>query len=118
MPRAPWLTRTVLALGLVSLFTDVSSEMIFPLLPVFLTEVLRAPVTFLGVVEGAGDATAAVLKLLGGRLADRAPRKKPLALLGYALSSAVRPLMAFAGAPWHVLAVRTADRVGKGLRTS
>ncbi len=110
------LPRTVKALGVVSLLTDVSSEMIYPLLPAFLTGVLRAGPAFLGAVEGLAETVASLLKLMAGRLSDRLPRRKPLVVIGYSLSSLVRPLVAVAMAPWHVLAVRVADRVGKGVR--
>lgn len=112
------LSPTVVALSLVSLFTDVGSEMIFPLLPVFLTETLRAGPAFLGLVEGAADSVASLLKLASGALSDRLRRRKPLVMLGYGLASFVRPLVAAATAPWHVLAVRLTDRVGKGIRTA
>lgn len=110
------LPRTVRSLGLVSLLTDASSEMIYPLVPAFLTGTLRAGPAFLGVVEGVAEAVAAALKVASGRLADRWPRRKPLVVAGYALSSLARPLVALAAAPAHVLAVRLADRVGKGIR--
>ncbi len=108
---------TVVGLGLVSLLTDTSSEAIFPLLPAFLTT-LGASNAFIGLVEGAAELVANVLKYLTGLLADRRARLKPLVLAGYGLSTAVRPLVAFATAPWHVLVIRLADRVGKGVRTS
>lgn len=92
--------------------------MIFPLLPVFLTDVLHASPTFLGLVEGAADAVASLLKLASGYIADRVRRRKGLVASGYMLASAARPLVAMATAPWHVLAVRITDRVGKGIRTS
>ncbi|RYE86722.1 MAG: MFS transporter [Myxococcales bacterium] len=111
------LPRVAVALGLVSLFTDMSSEMVYPLLPRLLTG-LGAATWWLGAVEGVGDATAAVLKLVSGQLSDRVQRRKPLALAGYTLSNAVRPLVALAVLPWHVVAVRFTDRVGKGLRSS
>ena len=113
-----WLTRNVLALGLVSLLTDASSEMILPLLPAFLVTLPGGGALALGVIEGAADTIASLLKLVSGRVADRTGRHKPLILAGYGLSSLVRPLVALALAPWHVLAVRCTDRVGKGLRTS
>ena len=116
-PGAARLPPTVIGLGLVSLLTDASSEAIFPLLPAFLVS-LGASGAFIGLVEGAADLVASVLKIAAGLLADRARRRKPLVLLGYGLSTVVRPLVAFAAAPWHVLAVRVGDRVGKGLRTS
>jgi MFS family permease len=111
------LPAAVLGLGLVSLFTDASSEAIFPLLPAFLAT-LGASNAFIGLVEGAAELVANVLKYATGLVADRRARLKPLVLAGYGLSTAARPLVAFALAPWHVLAVRLLDRVGKGVRTS
>src|SRR5574341_2353363 len=112
------LPATVIGLGVVSLFTDVSSEAIFPLLPAFLAT-LGASNTFIGLVEGAADLAANVLKYATGIVADRRVRLKPLVLAGYALSTVARPLVAFAAAPWHVLVVRVTDRVGKiGRHTS
>ncbi len=107
----------VIALGLTSLFTDIGTEMVFPLLPAFLVGLGAGP-TFLGLIEGVAEATAASLKFVSGLWVDRLPRTKPLVLFGYGLSSLVRPLVALAVAPWHVLAVRVTDRVGKGLRSS
>jgi len=111
------LPRAVIGLGLVSLFTDTSSEAIFPLLPVFLVS-LGAPNWFIGLVEGVAELVASSLKYLTGLVADRVARLKPLVLAGYGLSTVVRPLFAFAAAPWHVLLIRAGDRVGKGVRTS
>ena len=108
---------TVIALGITSFFTDVGSEMIFPLLPVFVASIGAAPV-FLGLVEGVADATSSLLKLASGYAADHARAWKPLVLIGYSIASFVRPLVALASAAWHVLAVRVTDRVGKGLRSS
>jgi MFS family permease len=108
----------VVWLGVVSLLTDVGTEMIYPLLPLFLSDVLHAPRTFIGAVEGTAEATASLLKLVSGRIADRVAQRKPLTVLGYGISSAVRPLVGLATHPWHVLATRVADRVGKGLRSS
>jgi MFS family permease len=112
------LPRVVVWLGVVSFATDASTEMIYPLLPLFLTAVLHAGASFVGAVEGAAEATAALLKLVSGQLADRARRRKPLTVFGYSISSAVRPLTGLATAPWMVLALRVADRVGKGVRSS
>jgi len=112
------LPRSVLAFGWVSFLTDASSEMIVPLLPLFLTSVLGGGALALGTVEGFADAIASVLKLVSGRLADRFGRSRPLVLAGYVLSSIARPLVALAALPWHVVAVRAVDRTGKGLRTS
>jgi len=118
-PRARTrLPAAVILLGFTSLFTDVGTEMIFPLLPVFLTEVLKAGPAYIGLVEGAADTVSSLLKLASGVVADRVPRRKPLVLFGYGLASAVRPFVALATQPWHVLAVRVTDRVGKGIRGS
>jgi MFS family permease len=116
--KARRLPAIVVWLGVVSLLTDVGTEMIYPLLPLFLSDVLHAPRAFIGAVEGAAEATASLLKLLSGRLSDRLQRRKPLTVIGYGLSSLVRPLVGLATLPWHVLATRVADRVGKGLRGS
>ena len=99
-----------------SLLTDASSEMIYPLLPSFLTGVLKAGPAFLGLVEGAAEALASLLKVVAGRLSDRAPRRKPFVVFGYAISTFARPLVAVATSPLQVLFVRLADRVGKGVR--
>lgn len=117
--RSRWhLPRVILALGVVSLFTDVSSEMIMPLVPAFLTAELGASATFFGLVEGIAEMVAAVFKLLSGAWSDRVRRRIPLVLFGYTLSAVMRPLMGWCAAPWHALVVRAADRIGKGLRTA
>ncbi|HEY3307120.1 MAG TPA: MFS transporter [Desulfuromonadaceae bacterium] len=108
----------VLILGLVSFLTDVSSEMIYPLLPLFVTSILGAGPAFLGIIEGVAESTAALLKLLSGVLSDRMQGRKGLILAGYSLSSLSRPLMAIAGSPLFILLIRFSDRVGKGIRTS
>jgi hypothetical protein len=110
------LPRTVKALGFVSLLTDVSSEMIYPLLPAFLTGVLRAGPAFLGAVEGLAETVASLLKLLAGRLSDTLPRRKPLVVAGYSLSSLTRPLVALAQARLARPRRPGRDRVGKGVR--
>lgn len=107
----------MVGLGLVSLFTDLSSEAIFPLLPAFLVS-LGSSSAFIGLVEGAAELVSNTLKYLMGRVTDRRARLKPLVLLGYGVSTLARPLVAFAAAPWHVLLVRVGDRVGKGVRTT
>ncbi len=121
-PRAsaptPPLGRTVWALAAVSFLTDLSSDMIYPLLPVFLTTTLGAGAAALGAIEGAAEATAALLKLASGWWSDRVARRKPLVVAGYALSSAARPMVALATGAGQVLLVRLADRVGKGVRSS
>ena len=113
----PPLPRNVTALSVVSFLTDVSSEMIYPLLPVFLTTVLGAGAGAVGIIEGAAESTAALLKLASGWWSDRV-RRKPLVVFGYGLSALARPLMAMAGNVGQVLAVRMTDRVGKGIRSS
>jgi MFS family permease len=112
------LGRNVYALGAVSFFTDVSSEMIYPLLPVFLTTVLGASAGFIGTIEGAAESTAALLKLASGWWSDRVQRRKPLVVAGYVLASVVRPLVAIAQNATQVLLIRVSDRVGKGIRSS
>lgn len=119
VPHSPSrLPRTVLALGAVSFLTDTSSEMIFPLLPVLLATLPGAPAVALGLIEGVAEATAAAVKVVSGRLSDRAPRRKPLVVAGYGLSSVVRPLIALATAWPHILLVRFVDRIGKGVRSA
>ena len=110
LPRPVWL------LGWVSLATDAASEAIYPLLPFFLIQVLGAGAVSLGIVEGAAEAANSVLKILSGRLADRSRAKRPIVIAGYALSSAVRPLIALAQSWTHVFTVRLVDRIGKGIR--
>jgi MFS family permease len=112
------LPRNVIALGVVSLLTDVSSDMIVPLLPLFLTATLGAGPAALGIIEGVAEATASFLKLASGAWSDRIARKKPLVMWGYSLAAVARPLSAFATSWVHVLLVRFADRTGKGIRTS
>lgn len=108
--------RNVYALSAVSFFTDASSEMIYPLLPVFLTKTLNASVSTLGVIEGAAETTAALLKLASGWWSDRVQRRKPLIVAGYGIASVVRPLVALAQTASQVMAIRLVDRVGKGIR--
>jgi MFS family permease len=112
------LGRNVLALSVVSFLTDVSSDMTYPLLPVFLQTVLGASATTVGAIEGAAESTAALLKLVSGWLSDRVARRKPLVLAGYGLASVVRPLIGLAQSASQVFAIRVSDRVGKGIRTS
>jgi MFS family permease len=116
--RGLGLSRNVIVLGLVSLCNDASSEMIYPLLPLFITITLGASVEVLGIIEGIAESTASVLKLFSGWLSDKLGRRKTLAVAGYTLSSLTRPLMAMATVSWHVLVVRFGDRVGKGVRTA
>lgn len=103
-------------LGWVSFFTDLASEAIYPLLPLFLTRVLGAGAMSLGVIEGAAEAANSALKIVSGHLSDRWGRRKPLVFGGYSLSSVVRPLMSVATSWTHVLGLRFVDRLGKGIR--
>jgi MFS family permease len=112
------LPRTVIVLGLVSLLNDAASEMITPLLPIFLTATLGAGPAIVGLVEGLAEATASLLKLYSGRLADRGVPAKRLVIGGYALSNTMRPLIGLAAGWTMVLLLRFLDRVGKGLRTA
>ncbi len=109
--------RNVVVLGLVSLFTDAASEMIYPLIPVFIALLGSGPL-LLGVLEGIAESTAALLKLVTGILSDRMKRRKGFVLAGYALSSFARPLTGLVIHPWQIVPVRMADRVGKGVRSS
>ena len=110
------LTPPIWMLGWVSFFTDMASEMIYPLLPLFLTQVLHAGAMSLGVIEGAAEAANSALKVLSGWLADRWRSPKKLVLGGYGLASAARPLIGIATVWPQVLAIRFADRLGKGIR--
>ncbi len=110
--------RNVVLLGWVSLLTDISSEMLYPLVPVFLTTVLNAPVAALGLIEGLAEGAANTLKIFSGWWSDRIGRRKPFVIGGYGLSAFSKPLLAFANGWPFVLVLRVADRTGKGLRTS
>lgn len=112
------LARNVIVLGVVSLLTDVAADMVTPFLPLFLTVQLHARGEWVGLVEGVAESTSAFVKYLSGALSDRVHRRKPLVLAGYGVANLARPLIALAAAPWHVLAVRFVDRVGKGIRTA
>ncbi|MBM3744611.1 MAG: MFS transporter [Acidobacteria bacterium] len=112
----PGITRNVFLLGLVSLATDASTEMIYPLIPLFLAQTLRAPVTVIGVIEGLAEATASLFKGLSGWVSDRVGRRKPLVIGGYGLAALTKPLLALAGGWPLVLVARVLDRLGKGLR--
>jgi len=112
------LPRTVWLIGLISLVNDSASEMLYPLIPLYLASVLLAGPRALGIIEGIAEATASLLKLLSGVIVDRSRRTRPWIVFGYGLAGLGRPLTALVGSwPW-LLAVRFTDRVGKGLRTS
>jgi MFS family permease len=112
------LPKAVVRLGWVSFLTDVSSDMIVPLLPAFLTTLSGVPATALGWIEGVADATASLVKILSGKWSDRAKAKKPLVLIGYGLSSLARPLIGIAPTWPTVVLIRFFDRIGKGVRTA
>ena len=112
------LRKNVLIFGAVSFLNDAASEMIYPLLPVFLTRVLKAGPAALGVIEGIAESTASLLKLVSGYLSDRVRRRKPWVVGGYLLSNATRPLIGLVATWPAVLTLRFFDRVGKGVRTS
>jgi MFS family permease len=116
-PQPSRVPAAVKGLSLVSLFNDFASEMVYPLLPAFVTGTLGGGAALLGLLDGAADLTSAVLKVVSGRLADRPRWRAPLILVGYATAVLVRPLIAIAGAAWQVVGFRVVDRVGKGLRT-
>lgn len=113
-----FLPRTVIILGLVSFLNDTASEMITPLLPLFLTATLGAGPAIVGLVEGVAEATASILKLISGWLADRGWNAKKLVVGGYTVSNTARPLIGFALGWGWVLILRFLDRVGKGIRTA
>lgn len=116
-PR-PKLPAAVIALGITSLLADVSSEMIAPLMPLFLTATLGAGALQLGLIEGVGDTTASLIRLFSGRWSDRAPKRKPWVVAGYATTALTRPLLALAPMWQWVLGCRFLDRVGKGIRSA
>jgi MFS family permease len=114
----PGVSRNVFLLGIVSLCTDVSTEMIYPLVPLFLTRVLGAPVAIVGVIEGLAEATASTFKGISGWVSDRVGKRRPLVLAGYGLAALTKPLLALAAGWPLVLTARVLDRFGKGLRGS
>jgi len=112
------ITKNIFILGLVSLFTDLSSQMVFPLIPLFLTTVLGAGAYVVGIVEGAAETTASLLKVVSGYWSDKMKKRKRFVLFGYSLSSITKPLFALANAWAFVLFIRVIERIGKGLRTA
>ena len=112
------LTTNIFILGLVSLLTDLSSQMVFPLIPLFLTTTLGAGAYAVGIVEGAAETTASLLKVISGYWSDKIKKRKPFVLLGYSLSSVTKPLFALAYTWPFVLFIRVVERIGKGLRTA
>jgi len=115
--HAASLPRQVKLFGVVSLLNDFASEMVYPLLPAFVTGVLGGGAAALGALDGAADAAAALIKFVSGRFADRPARRGPLIVIGYLVAAAVRPVIAATAWAWQVIALRVIDRLGKGLRT-
>jgi MFS family permease len=111
-------SRNVFFLGWVSLLTDVSSEMIFTVMPLFLLNVLKVGTPIIGLIEGIAEGTASLLKLVSGWLSDRLGQRKSLAVFGYGLSTLAKPFLYIASSWGVVLAVRFSDRVGKGIRSA
>ena len=110
------LPRSAIIIGLVSLMADTSSEMIYPILPLFLTQTLNAPATVVGLIEGIAVGTASIVSGVSGWISDRIGRRKPVAFVGYSLTAISRPMIALAAAWPVVLGARFADRFGKGIR--
>ena len=117
MARKQRIPRVVVMLGIVSLFTDAASEMIYPLIPVYVAA-LGSGAVILGIIEGVAESTAALLKLVSGIISDKIGKRKILVLIGYTVSSLVRPLTGIVTAAWQIVIVRMLDRVGKGIRTA
>lgn len=112
------ITRNVFLLGLVSLFTDLGSQMIFPLIPLYLVSVLGAGASVVGICEGAAETTASLIKVFSGYWSDRVKRRKPFVLIGYSFSAITKPLFALAKVWPLVLAIRVLERIGKGIRSA
>jgi MFS family permease len=112
------ITRNIFIMGLVSLFTDLSSQMVFPLIPLFLTTVLGCGAYAVGIVEGAAETTASLLKVVSGYWSDKIRKRKPFVLFGYSMSTITKPLFAFANIWAFVLFLRVIERIGKGIRTA
>lgn len=112
------MNRNIIILGLVSFFTDISSEMIYPLVPLYLTVVLGASPAVIGIIEGISESLASLLKIVSGRISDRFDKRKPLAIVGYGLSAVGKVLFVVAVSWFGILGARVSDRFGKGIRTA
>jgi MFS family permease len=112
------ISKNVFVLGLVSFFNDVASEMIYPIVPIFLTSVLAAPVAIVGLIEGIAESTASILKFVSGWLSDKFQKRKPFVVLGYSFSAISKIFLSLAHSWPFVLFARFIDRFGKGTRTS
>ena len=109
--------QAVIMLGIVSLFTDAASEMIYPLIPVYIAA-LGSGAILLGIIEGVAETTASMLKLISGIISDKIGKRKLLVLIGYSISSIIRPLTGIVSSAWEIIIIRMFDRVGKGIRTA
>ena len=109
--------RAVILLGFVSLLTDAASEMIYPLIPVYVAA-LGSGAIILGVIEGIAETTSSLLKLISGIISDKIGKRKLLVLIGYTISSFIRPLTGIVSASWQIIIIRMTDRIGKGIRTA
>jgi len=114
----PKLNKNVFFLGVVSLLTDISSEMIYPILPIFLSTTLGLNKAFIGLIEAVAESTAGIFKFLSGFISDKLKKRKPLVLLGYFLSAISKPFFAISKSGYSALFIRFSDRLGKGIRTS
>jgi MFS family permease len=114
--KASFLSANVLVLSIVSLLADLSTEMIQPILPLFLVGVLGASYSIVGLVEGSSDATTSVVKVISGWYSDRFSRRKPFVVIGYLPTAILKPLLYFVQTPLQVIAIRVPDRIGKGIR--
>lgn len=112
------LPANVRLLGWVSFFNDIASEMVYPLLPSFLLTMLGGSKFYLGLIEGAAESLASLLKLWSGARSDRSSSRKPFIVFGYMVAATCRPLTAFLTAPWQLLVIRLSDRIGKGVRSA
>ncbi|MBA4323165.1 MAG: MFS transporter, partial [Odoribacter sp.] len=108
---------TVIMLGVVSLLTDAASEMIYPLIPVYVAA-LGSGAIILGIIEGVAETTAAMVKLISGVISDKTGKRKIFVLIGYTVSALFRPLTGVVSAAWQIVIIRMSDRVGKGIRTA
>lgn len=116
--RLKAMPRNVKVLGVTSLLNDTASEMVYPLLPTFLLSVLGGNLFYLGLIEGAAESVAGLLKLWSGGRSDQAGKRKIFVLVGYSLAVLSRPLIGLITAPWQLLCLRLGDRIGKGVRTA
>ncbi len=108
----------IVALGLVSFFADISSEMVYPIIPLYLTSVFGATPALVGIIEGIAESLASLLKVFSGYITDKYKKKKPIALIGYAASLVYKIALIFAGSWTGILGARVIDRIGKGVRTT